>query len=55
MSSTSSTASWRIVALELQRQNELLAADYDLKAHLADQEAESACSYRMSTRRSRAR
>ena len=26
---------------ELQRQNELLAADYDLKAHLADQEAEA--------------
>ena len=27
--------------MELQRQNELLAADYDLKAHLADQEAET--------------
>lgn len=27
--------------MELQRQNELLAADYDLKAHLADQEAEA--------------
>ena len=26
---------------ELQRQNELLAADYDFKAHLADQEAEA--------------
>lgn len=27
--------------MELQRQNELLTADYDLKAHLADQEAEA--------------
>ena len=27
--------------MELQRQNELLAADYDLKTHLADQEAET--------------
>ena len=27
--------------MELQRQNELLTADYDLKAHLADQEAET--------------
>lgn len=27
--------------MELQRQNELLSADYDLKAHLADQEAEA--------------
>lgn len=27
--------------IELQRQNELLTADYDLKAHLADQEAEA--------------
>lgn len=28
-------------SMELQRQNELLTADYDLKAHLADQEAEA--------------
>ena len=27
--------------MELQRQNELLTADYDLKTHLADQEAET--------------
>lgn len=27
--------------MELQRQNELLTADYDLKTHLADQEAEA--------------